>query len=301
MLITRSLYQRGMSIIELLIGMTVGLIVVGMVLSVYLTTLDTSGDTLKAARLNQEMSAIMNIMVNDIRRAGYANIDGADWDGGGADDYPNLLEPSTNPFNQVDTATNSNTTALRAHQYTAGAWVDKTDPAAAGVSQCVDLGTGDAVCGCIVYGYDFDNDNTGTINGVIDNDEFYGFRYDSATNSIFMRYAHDYDGGDAPNSCTSGSWQRMNDESSFEITSLTFDLSGSTCVNSAEPDGNGADTIAEANCYNTAYIPAAGSGVRTVERRDVLITLEGRLKDDTNVKARMMQQVSVRNDLVREH
>lgn len=290
----RRCYQGGMTLIELMIGMTVGLIVVGMVTGIYISALGTSSDTLKASRLNQEMSAILNIMVNDIRRAGYANVDGVDWDGGGVNDFQNLLEPSTNPFNLVNTADNTLTTALRGHQYTGGAWVDKTEVDAdptTNVSQCHDPASGEGACGCIVYGYDKSN------NGLPGDNEFVGFRYNADDSSISMRTAHDLSGGAAPNTCGGTGWYRMNDQDSIKVTKLIFDLSGSTCVNTDEPDGNDADTVAEIDCYTT--VPANDSGAHTVERRDVLITLEAQLVDDSSVKAQMQQRVSVRNDLVR--
>lgn len=317
--------QCGMTIIELMVGLTVGLIVVGMVVSVYITSLGTSSDTLKSSRLNQEMSAIINIMANDIRRAGYAFADGQDWDNPdpltGAvdpDDLENALEPSTNPFNQVNTANNALTTALRGWQYTGAAWVDKTAvDAAPNVSQCRDPATNQGVCGCIVYGYDANmgDDLADAGKSVVDNNEFFGFRFNAADNSISMRRTHNLSGGDAPNSCTSGQWDRLNDQSSTEILELSFDLSGSSCVNSSEPDendndGDGYPTAGmdsydilaeddEVDCYRTAPSPVSGQTVRTVERRDVLITLRARLKDDPQVQGVMTQRVAVRNDLVR--
>lgn len=271
------LTQGGMTVIELLVGLTVGLIVVGMVLSVYLTTLNTSGDTLKSSRLNQEMSAILNIMANDIRRAGYAFPDGPDWDdptGADPDDQDNFTEPSTGPFSLLGS------TALEVHDTATDADQGST-------------GNGD----CIVYGYDASMGDADADNDVRDDNEFFGFRYNAADMSISMRRALNWTGGVAPNSCANGTWDRLNDEASTEITALNFSLAGSSCVNSAEPDGVGADTDNEADCYIT--VPAAGSGVRTVERRDVLITLSARLKDAPEVVATMEQRVSVRNDMVR--
>lgn len=282
-MLSRSRYsQNGLTVIELLVGMTVGLLVVGMVLSVYLTTLGTSGDTLKASRLNQEIAAIMNIMVNDIRRAGYAFPDGPDWDDpGGADpdDMDNYQEPTTNPFNQIGV------TALEVRDA-----ATDTDQGS--------QGNGD----CIVYGYDASmGDGDGVDDDVRDDDEFFGFRYNADTDAIMMRRALDWTGGDVANSCAAdaGTWETLNDESNIEITSLDFDLAGSSCINSAEPDGNGNDDDAESDCYNT--VPTPGSGHRTVERRDVLITINARLVDDPQVTTTMVQRVAVRNDLVRQY
>ncbi len=63
--------QSGFTLTELMISTVVGMIAVGGVLSVYLGTVKSSSEMLKASKLNQELSAAMEIMVSDIRRAGY--------------------------------------------------------------------------------------------------------------------------------------------------------------------------------------------------------------------------------------
>ncbi|MGL1834646.1 PilW family protein [Rhodocyclaceae bacterium SMB388] len=63
--------QSGLTLVELLVGMAVGLIVISGVTGAYLTVVRGSADTLRATRLNQEVRAVLEIMSNDIRRAGY--------------------------------------------------------------------------------------------------------------------------------------------------------------------------------------------------------------------------------------
>ena len=63
--------QSGFGLTELMIGMVVGLIIIAGVITVYMSIVKGSSDTLKSAKLNQELSAAMAIMVQDIRRAGY--------------------------------------------------------------------------------------------------------------------------------------------------------------------------------------------------------------------------------------
>lgn len=63
--------QHGINLVELMIGLVVGLIVLAAMSAVYLNTARGSRDTLNANRLNQDLRAIMDIMVADIRRAGY--------------------------------------------------------------------------------------------------------------------------------------------------------------------------------------------------------------------------------------
>jgi prepilin peptidase dependent protein B len=63
--------QLGLNLVELMIGLVIGLIVLAAMTTVYLNASRGSRDTLNANRLNQDLRAVMDIMVADIRRAGY--------------------------------------------------------------------------------------------------------------------------------------------------------------------------------------------------------------------------------------
>lgn len=63
--------NRGFSITELLIGSAAGLIVVGGAVALVVAIIGSNSDTIKSSRLNQDLNAIMAIMVNEIRRAGF--------------------------------------------------------------------------------------------------------------------------------------------------------------------------------------------------------------------------------------
>ena len=63
--------QSGLNLVELMIGLAVGLVVLAAISTVYLNTARGSRDTMNANRLNQDLRAVMDIMVADIRRAGY--------------------------------------------------------------------------------------------------------------------------------------------------------------------------------------------------------------------------------------
>lgn len=302
--------QHGMTLIEVMIAMAVGLLVVGAVLSVYLVTLRTSGETITAGRLNQEVAAIMNVMANDIRRAGYARAEAPapDWDNNGVS---NFQEPSTNPFNQ------RGSTALEVH--------DTATDADKGVQ-----GKGD----CIVYAYDASNDGVvGEMGSSVDpaNPEFpgresFGFKLVKTTvggveyGAVRMRQSINDGIGEVRNSCADGDWDTLSDGKSINITKLEFDLANSRCVNTLEPnqrddDGaNGVDDLGERDCYDAAHnidTPNYGDGgyrdnyppppapIPVVEIRHVLITLEAALRDDPDVTIKMTQQVTVRNHLAR--
>lgn len=63
--------QTGVTLIELMIGVVVGLIILAGVLNVFVATIKSSSDALKSSRLNQEIRAAMSLISGDIRRAGY--------------------------------------------------------------------------------------------------------------------------------------------------------------------------------------------------------------------------------------
>jgi prepilin peptidase dependent protein B len=75
--------QLGLNLIELMVGLVVGLVVLAAISTVYLNTARGSRDTMNANRLNQDLRAVMDIMVADIRRAGY---------------WGTAVSGSTNPF-----------------------------------------------------------------------------------------------------------------------------------------------------------------------------------------------------------
>lgn len=67
---------RGFSLVELLVGMVAGLVVVAGTVGLVTAVLASNSQTIKAARLNQDLNAMMAIMVSDLRRAGYNVVSG---------------------------------------------------------------------------------------------------------------------------------------------------------------------------------------------------------------------------------
>jgi prepilin peptidase dependent protein B len=63
--------QNGYTLIELMIATAIGLIVVGATISIYITAVGSSSSTIKSARLNHDLEAVMALMINDIKRSGY--------------------------------------------------------------------------------------------------------------------------------------------------------------------------------------------------------------------------------------
>jgi len=64
-------HQRGMSILELLVGVAVGLVVVAGAVKLMVDTLGSDRQLLLETRVNQDLRAAADFIVRDIRRAGY--------------------------------------------------------------------------------------------------------------------------------------------------------------------------------------------------------------------------------------
>jgi prepilin-type N-terminal cleavage/methylation domain-containing protein len=62
--------NRGFTLIELMVALVLGLVVVGGVMGVFISTYQANSQNIKAVRLNEEMRAVMSLVTRDIRRAG---------------------------------------------------------------------------------------------------------------------------------------------------------------------------------------------------------------------------------------
>lgn len=72
MLVNSSLrHQKGAGLIELMVGMVIGLIIVAAAGSIYVTAMRGGADATRSAKLNMELRGAMDTMVSEIRRAGY--------------------------------------------------------------------------------------------------------------------------------------------------------------------------------------------------------------------------------------
>ncbi len=87
--------QSGFTLIELMISMVLGLVVVGMMIGLYGTAIKSNVTILSKSRLQQDVDAVLQLMVGDIRRAGY-------W--GGAMSAAFSPEFTNNAYNQASAA-----------------------------------------------------------------------------------------------------------------------------------------------------------------------------------------------------
>lgn len=70
MLIRGGCKQAGISLVELMVGLVVGLLVIVAAIGIYVVVVRSGHEILGSAKLNQELRAAMDLMVADIRRAG---------------------------------------------------------------------------------------------------------------------------------------------------------------------------------------------------------------------------------------
>jgi prepilin-type N-terminal cleavage/methylation domain-containing protein len=80
------LRQRGFSLTELMVGSTVGLLVIAGALQLYVVNIRATSDTVRLSRLNQELRGTLDLLTFDLRRAGYWAF------------TPDSARPTDNPF-----------------------------------------------------------------------------------------------------------------------------------------------------------------------------------------------------------
>lgn len=64
--------QSGVSLVELMVGMVVGLVIVAAAGTMHVVTTRSGGETLASAQLNNTLRSTMGVVVDEIRRAGYS-------------------------------------------------------------------------------------------------------------------------------------------------------------------------------------------------------------------------------------
>lgn len=64
--------QTGLTLIEMMIAMVLGLFVTAVIITVFSTNVRSSTENIKMIRLNQELRGVMTMMVDELKRAGYS-------------------------------------------------------------------------------------------------------------------------------------------------------------------------------------------------------------------------------------
>jgi prepilin peptidase dependent protein B len=265
----------GVSLIELMISITLGVLLMLAATAMTTSSMVMNADTLKSARLNQDLDSVLQVMVNDIRRAGYSGavpdffegkeslyikddnscvlyaydtiedggaLEAADMLGFKLDNGAIFMRTSCNNEDNVDCATNCSVDP--------DGWVALTDV------NVIDISTPEGTPGLT-----FDSGNSKCLN----------IKNDPAKDNHFWVKTED----DAGNP----SWRfPCADHTDEKLTNYVI-----------QPDGSWVDL---------GTIEVLKEDDRLIEVRQVNITLQGELKnDDTMVKSQFVA-INVRNNRV---
>jgi type IV pilus assembly protein PilW len=254
--------QRGVTLVELMLSSSIGITIVSSVITVYVATVGSSSDTLRMSKLNQELSTVMSVMTQDLRRAGYTG-------------SANVATPTSNDFSNWDD------TALRV----AASITVPTPLAATGAGEC------------ILYSYDSDNDgvedDTDMVGFRLNNGAIQMRQQGDVTNNTRHDNCNDTD--DTWISVTDANLITVTNLAFSLANSQCLNTREPDLVDN-DTDGS-IDDSDEYDCYTD--IPTAASGDVTVETREITITLAGQLASDTSIQLSQSQTVRVRNDLIR--
>lgn len=207
--------QAGWSVVELMVGLTIGLIVVAGALALFAGHIGYSRRLLVEARLNQDLRAVAGLMARELRRAGY---------------WEHALAGQGNPH--------------------APMLAQAGDPA-------------------ISYSLARDTANGRAADGVLQDDEQFGFKLDAGV--LKMRLG--------------GSWQPMTDLAVLTVNHF-----------SVSPHETVLD-IRDA-CPATC---TAGAGCPTLTVRSYTLLLKGTATPDPGVSRVLQTTVRVRNDALQGH
>lgn len=280
-------YQKGFGIPELLIGITVGMIVVAAALSLLQVTLRASNDNIKMARVEQELRQAMQIISKDLRRAGwwdaamdvakvsvYAPLKLSNTSGtvtmtsiasGALATIGTKAEGGTLIYNYGGTVYRGTIGTYSSGSYSValtGTW-PSTVTQAEGISQgswnilrpeAAITRTAD----CILMSYDNSSDGSFSAN------EFFGYRLQGT--ALQVRYS-----GATTDTCNSGgTWENLTDSNWVQVTN-----------------------------FNVDYLPATStnSGL-TFDIREYTITVTGQLASDTSISRTLRETIKVRNDRI---
>lgn len=257
--------EAGLTLVELLIGVLLGTIVAAGALSVYVMSIQGQTDNIQLARLNQDMRAMMDIMVRDIRRAGFV---------------------TDNPEPEAD-----------------GGYLSslKNNPFFAATNDLAIYNNGS----CIVYSYNrnhpYEKTQAPPDNIIkVDNDERLGFRLSSG--NLQMRLSGNTN---ASCNAEGDSWQSITEPEveitalKFTLTSSTLNVS--SMATDDDEDGffngdNNKNGLCDSGEDCTKCVRDGSPDPACLTIRTVTIALSGRLRDDHDVVQTINSQVRVRND-----
>lgn len=291
MLIRLQTRQTGFGLIELMIGMVISMIILAAASEVLLSSLSSNRDSIRMARLDQELRQVMTMISRDARRA-------TAWDPAVDVARLSMSAPltlsgtsgtvtvtSSGNLGDVDAKAASGTLIYVSNNTVYKATINSYDSGADSYSVTVtgtawpttDIPAGswsilrpamsittDAVAGtpgtCILFAYDTD------ANGTYGTNEYFGYKREVTGGIGVIRTLTS---GAAGNTCAQGTWQNLTDELSVNVSAFTITENSPTAVTST------------------------GMNVAV---REFTISITGNLQADTSVQRTLRETIRVRNE-----
>lgn len=284
--------QAGFGLVELMIGMIISMIILAAASEVLLSSLTSNRDSIRMARLDQELRQVMTLISRDARRAtawdpavdvarlsmsapltltgtsGTVTVSSSGnlGDVGAKAEGATLIYVSGSTVYRATLGTYDSSADSYSATVTGTAWPTTSIPAGTwSILRPAMTITTDAVAGtpgsCILFAYDTDAD------GAYATSEFFGYRYDGTDDAVEVRTS-----GAAANTCGAGgggTWENLTDSLSVEITAFTVTENSPATV--------------------------ASSGLN-VGVREFTITITGRLEADANVQRTLQETIRIRNE-----
>jgi prepilin peptidase dependent protein B len=117
----RSRSQRGLSIIELMVGVAIGLFIIGGAIKLFVDMFGNNRRLLLEARVNQDLRAAADIIARDLRRAGY-------WQGAASGLNPSPgASPTLNPYAAYGAASTTSSSVEYAYDRDGNSVVDSAE------------------------------------------------------------------------------------------------------------------------------------------------------------------------------
>ena len=249
--------QSGFTLIEIMISLMLGLIIIGATLTLYITSVRSSGETIQSVRLNHDLESAISLMMNDIKRAGF-------WGGAVID-----ADSRTNPFTA---ATGTTITNIQIRDFATNALADPGN--------------------CIVYSYDADGDDAVDSDEFygfrLNNNSIEIRRTGTSTNSCTDGAWEEF---------VLGSQLNITALQFSLLPLGTLTATTRCLNYSLDPPAPALDSLnADTTCAISFADGNITSGNQLAEKRTVNITITGSLDSDAIVSKTLTGSVQVRND-----
>ncbi|MCK9468335.1 MAG: prepilin-type N-terminal cleavage/methylation domain-containing protein [Porticoccaceae bacterium] len=252
--------QAGISLVELMVGMTISLVLLTAALSAFLNLSTAAVSALQAARLNQQLRAAMELMTKELQRSGYINWR-ATWEltdanGDGKVDIRDFYLVVTPLMREMGSITI------------------------------------DANGSCILYSYDIDRDGGKSTNDF----ENFGFRLNDGAIQIKTAGAHacDSSGWQALTDATVTVTELL-----FELDSYQNSTSSAAMYSVSDdgiPSGSCQPSSISADTLPDIGILPDREAILCVEHRGIRVAVAAQLTSDPTVATGLENFVKLRND-----